>query len=271
MDNRAIGVFDSGIGGLTAVKVLNEIMPEENIVYFGDTARVPYGTRSRETILKYTMQDIKFLLGHDVKMIIAACGTASTVLKNEIVRDFTYPFTSVLLPAAQAACAATKTGRIGVIATPATIKSGAYGKAIRNIRSDAVMVGNACPLFVPLVENGFVERDNKITIAVAKQYLEPFMHGETDTLILGCTHYPVIADIIGDILGDKVKLINTGAEAAKTALSLLTSHQLRTDHVGRGTNRYFVSDSAESFSENAKLYLGTDEHCEAHRVDIDCL
>ena len=255
MKNYSIGVFDSGMGGLTAVKELNSILPNENIIYFGDTARVPYGSRSRETVLKYARQDVEFLCGHEIKMIIAACGTVSSVVGTNSLVD-NMPFTGVIHPAVQAACGATRNGKIGVIGTPATIKSGYYAKAIKEINPRAKVVGNACPLFVHLVENGYIERDNKITILAAEEYLEPIKNENVDTLILGCTHYPVIKDIISDIMGPDVKLISSGAEAAKYAYNCLIEKDLLSDRKEKGKNTFFVSDSVSLFEENAANFLG---------------
>ena len=210
MDNRAIGVFDSGLGGLTTVRELRKLLPDERIVYFGDTGRVPYGNRSRETIRNYAMQDIRFLKRHEVKLVIAACGTVSSALTPELSAEAGVPFSGVVVPAAQAACAATVNGRIGVIGTTATVRSGAYGRAIRTINPDARTFGNACPLFVPLVENGFIQPDNEITAKVAEIYLKPMIDERVDTLILGCTHYPLIYDIIDRALGSRVTLIDAG-------------------------------------------------------------
>lgn len=254
MNNDAIGVFDSGIGGLTAVKELNKLLPNENIIYFGDTARVPYGSRSRETVMKYARQDVEFLRKHKIKMIIAACGTVSSVVGTKsLVTDI--PFTGVILPAVQAACGATKNGRIGVIGTPATIKSGSFGKAVKNINPHAFVIGNPCPLFVHLVENGYTDRNNKITKLAAEEYLAPIKAEGVDTLILGCTHYPVIKDIISDIMGNDVTLISPGAEAAKYAQSCLMEKDMLSDRTESGKNTYYVSDSTELFEENAKHFL----------------
>ncbi len=254
MNNDAIGVFDSGIGGLTAVKELNKLLPNENIIYFGDTARVPYGSRSRETVMKYARQDVEFLRKHKIKMIIAACGTVSSVVGTKsLVTDI--PFTGVILPAVQAACGATKNGRIGVIGTPATIKSGSFGKAVKNINPHAFVIGNPCPLFVHLVENGYTDRNNKITKLAAEEYLAPIKAEGVDTLILGCTHYPVIKEIISDIMGNDVTLISPGAEAAKYAQSCLMEKDMLSDRTESGKNTYYVSDSTELFEENAKHFL----------------
>lgn len=254
MKNYAIGVFDSGMGGLTAVKELNALMPNEDIIYFGDTARIPYGSRSRETVLRYAKEDAAFLLKHKIKMLIAACGTVSSVIGSDPLVD-TMPFTGVILPTVQAACAATKNGRIGVIGTPATIRSGSYAKAVRTIDPHARVVGNSCPLFVHLVENGYTAKDCKITRLAAEEYLTPIKNEDVDVLILGCTHYPVLKEIIADIMGDGVKLISSGAEAAKYAQSCLISAGLLNAPDHKGKNVFYVSDSIELFEENAKHFL----------------
>ncbi len=269
MNNNAIGVFDSGLGGLTCLKELNKLVPNENVIYFGDTARLPYGTRSCETIMEYAQQDIAFVKKQGVKMIIAACGTVSSVLGSGKVSDGDVPFTGVLLPAAQAACGVTRNRKIGVIGTEATIRSGAYGKAIRGIRPDVTVIGNACPLFVPLVENGFTDRDNTVTRLVAEQYLSPIKKEGVDTLILGCTHYPIIKDIISDFMGDSVTLISSGEEAAKYAYNMLMSRDMLSEHGGNGVNTYYTSDSVELFENNARAFLGCSIKGEVHKVGID--
>lgn len=269
MNNDAIGVFDSGVGGLTAVKELNRLMPNENIVYFGDIARVPYGSRSKETILRYAEQDIKFLKTKNVKMIIAACGTVSSVVPKDFEKEI--KFTGVVTPSAQAACCATNNNRIGIIGTSASINSGAYMRAIKNLKPDAFIRGVACPLFVPLVENGFTERDNKITRAVAELYLKPLIEAEVDTIIMGCTHYPIIKDIIADVVGEKVRLISAGQEAAKLVYAELTAAGMLTDREEKGENQYFVSDSTELFTENAKIFLEHPVNEGVFKVDIDTL
>lgn len=268
MDNRPIGVFDSGLGGLTVVKELQELLPEEDIIYFGDTGRVPYGTRSQDTIIKYALQDIAFLRSFDVKMIIAACGTISATLPQHIINEFDFYYSGVLLPAAQAACVSSKTGKIGVIATQASIKSGAYGKAMRTIRPDAVVLGNPCPLFVPLVENGFIQRDNPVTRMVAQQYLAPFMD-KVDTLILGCTHYPIIRDIISDIVGDGIALINPGAETARQTRALLAKQNMLHEKGSNGNYHYYVSDNIESFSNIGSICLGKEIVGDVQFVSVD--
>ncbi|MDE6763636.1 MAG: glutamate racemase [Oscillospiraceae bacterium] len=268
MNNNAIGVFDSGLGGLTCLKELNKLIPNENVIYFGDTARLPYGTRSRETILEYAHQDIAFVKGKNVKMIIAACGTVSSVLGSGKTADGDVPFTGVLLPAAQAACGVTRNGKVGVIGTEATIKSGSYGKAIRGIRPDVSVIGAACPLFVPLVENGFTARDNKVAQLVTEQYLAPIKKEGVDTLILGCTHYPILKDVISDFMGDSVTLISSGEEAAKYAYKMLMSREMLSDREENGTNTYYTSDSIELFEDNARAFLSS-INGDVYKVGID--
>ncbi|HNX63904.1 MAG TPA: glutamate racemase [Oscillospiraceae bacterium] len=270
MNNDAIGVFDSGIGGLTTVKELNALLPNENIIYFGDTARVPYGTRSKETILKYTAQDVNFLKQHKVKMIIAACGTVSSVI-NPTAFKTDIPFTGVLLPAVQAACGATRTGRIGVIGTTATIKSGSYGKAIRAIRPDTFVVGNPCQLLVSLAENGFSGKNNKVSQLVLEQYLAPIIAEKVDTLILGCTHFPIFKEQIQEMVGSSVTLISPGEEAAKYTNVFLASNELLSDRTEKGRNEFYVSDSVELFEDNAKTLLGHTVEGEVKKADIEQL
>ena len=269
MNNNAIGVFDSGLGGLTCVKELNKLIPNENIVYFGDNARVPYGARGRETILEYANQDIAFIKKHNVKMIIAACGTVSSVLGSNKTTDGDIAFSGVLLPAAQTACSVTRNGKIGVIGTDATIKSGSYGKAIRSIRPDVTVIGNSCPLFVPLVENGFTDRNNPVTKLVVEQYLSPLKNEGVDTLILGCTHYPIIRDTIADYMGENVKLISSGEEVAKYVYNTLMVNDMLTDREENGTNTYYTSDSVELFEENAHAFLGDSLNGSIYKVGID--
>jgi glutamate racemase len=254
MNRDAIGVFDSGMGGLTAVKVLNQIMPHENIIYFGDTARIPYGTRSRQTIQRYTKEDIAFLRRHPVKMIIAACGTVSSMLGADSPVD-DMPFTGVVSPAARAACAATQNGRVGIIGTPATVASGSYETAIHNVDPRVDVTAMACPLFVHLVEYGYTKRNDPITRLAAEEYLAPIRSAGVDTLILGCTHYPIIADTIGDIMGDGVRLISASEEAAKYTKQTLEEHDLLTDSTEQGHNVYYVSDSVSMFRDNARHFL----------------
>ena len=258
MNQKAtLGVIDSGVGGLTIIRELQRLLPGEDIIYFGDTARVPYGSRSRETVMKYAREDIAFLRKYKVKMIIAACGTVSSAVGQ--AKDFGggVPFTGVVIPAVQAACAATRSGRIGVIGTAATIRSGAYGKAIRTIRQDAVIIGNACPLFVPLVENGITDKDDIVVKTMVSRYLEPIKRENVDTLILGCTHYPLLRDAIAEYMGEGVKLISSGAEAAKYTMNMLAMNNMLSSRSENGHVTYFTSDSKELFESNAHAFIGS--------------
>lgn len=256
MDNRAIGVFDSGLGGLTVVKELHKILPNENIVYLGDTGRIPYGSRSKETIIKYSMQDIQFLKGNDIKLIVAACGTVSSTLPKEISQNLGVPYVDVVFPSAQEACARTSHGRIGVIGTAASIRSNAYGKTIHSLRDDVHVFANPCPLLVHLVENGMIEPDNQITRLTVEMYLKPLIEESIDTLILGCTHYPIIYDIFNQVLNYKVTLIDPGKCAAQYVKKVLSREQLLTDRTEPGVTQYNVTDQVSGFQQTASLFLG---------------
>ncbi len=262
MDNRRIGVFDSGLGGLTALKPLQKLLPNEDIVYFGDTGRIPYGSRSAETIAKYALGDIRFLKSCGVKAILVACGTASSVLPT--LGKFDLPVLGVVEPAAEAAVARTKNGRIGIIGTAATVRSGAYEKAIAG-RAETKAVG--CPLFVPLVENGRVRRGDVVIETVAREYLEPFKAFGCDTLILGCTHYPLLREIIAAELNG-VELIDPGAEAAAKMAALVEREGLSSE-VGSGEVEYHLSDDPAGFARLASLFLGHEVEADAKKVDIE--
>lgn len=265
---RPIGVFDSGLGGLSAVRELIKILPNEDIVYFGDTGRVPYGNRSNETIEKYAKQDIKFLLSMKVKMIIAACGTVSSVYGDKADK-IGVPFTGVVKPTCHSAVKATRNGKIGVIGTSATIKSGSYKKEIAKINPNIEVIQRDCPLFVPLVENGFIEPDNEITCLVVKHYLAMLKNAGVDTIILGCTHYPLIKATIGEFVGKNVKLIDSGRETAKYAVSCLEKLNLLNDKAYSGNYSFNVSDSTQGFSEIAGLFLGNGIDYDLKQININ--
>lgn len=255
MNDKPIGIFDSGLGGLTVFKELKKILPKEDIVYFGDTGRVPYGTRGHDTIIQYAKQDIELLRKKNVKFLIAACGTVSAVLPEQFSQSLNIPYLGVVLPAVKAACASTKTGNIAVLATTSAINSGVYQSYINNLLPDAKVMGIPCPLFVSLVENNYVERDNPVTHLVAQNYLKPVVGSDVDTVILGCTHFPIIKGIIGDVVGESVRLIDTGKEAARHAAVMMEqAGLLKADGIGKYS--FYVSDSVDSFSENAELFLG---------------
>ena len=264
---KPVGVFDSGLGGLTAVRELRRILPDEDIVYFGDTGRVPYGTRGRDTIIRYAKQDIAFLLEKGVKYIIAACGTVSSTLPREYSDALPVPYTGVVSSTAQAAVRATRTGRIGVIGTPATVASRSYETAIRVLMPDAEITAVGCPLFVPRVESGYFDRGNQVTHLVAEDYLKTIRGADVGTLILGCTHYPLIAPIIGDVMGPDVALIDPGRETAKFAKAALERSGLLNDAGGRA--EYYVSDDVESFHRLSEWFLGDYAGSDVHRISVD--
>ncbi|MCO7137871.1 glutamate racemase [[Clostridium] leptum] len=268
MDARPIGVFDSGLGGLTVVKELEALLPGEDIVYFGDTGRVPYGTRSFETIERYARQDMSFLLEMDVKLMIAACGTVSSVAPH-VGNDIDIPFIGVVEPAARKAVEATQNGRVGVIGTTATIQSGAFDSAIHSLASGVSVFQQDCPMFVHLVENGWCTADDPIARLAAERYLGGLKDQEVDTLILGCTHFPILRQVIAQVMGPDVTLINTGAEAARRAAALLKeSGQCAPADRKRGRCRFFVSDAVGGFNRTASMFLGRDIREQVSRVDI---
>lgn len=266
---NAIGVFDSGLGGLTCVAELMKVMPHENIVYFGDTARIPYGTRSRETIMEYARQDVDFICKNNVKLVIAACGTVSSVVGHDRSFAGNLPFTGVVIPAAQAACKATRNGKIGVIGTAATVRSGAYINAIKSIDPNASVTSNSCSLYVPLVEAGMTDPEDIVVKTMTERYLFPLKNAGVDTVILGCTHFPMLRNAIAAYMGDDVTLISSGAEAARYSLEMLREGQLLTDQTHEGHVIYYTSDSTELFEENAKAFIGSTLRAEVRRVTLD--
>lgn len=268
MDNRPIGVFDSGLGGLTAVKELMRILPNERILYFGDTGRVPYGTRSRETIVRYAKQDMNFLIQNDVKAVLAACGTVSSVAKSEGDR-LPVPYIDVLRPTARAAVRQTNNGKIGIIGTSATIASGSYRREILMMNPDIEVFEQACPLFVPLVEYDFVSPQDEVTRLVAERYLASIREKGIDTLILGCTHYPIIRETIQSVMGDSVALVDAGREAALGCLERLKDQNLLCDSDNKADYQYFVSDTTDSFNHAAALFLGQSVQGKVKRIDIE--
>lgn len=263
-----IGVFDSGLGGLTAVRELRRLLPGEDIVYFGDTGRVPYGTRGADIIVRYAKQDIAFLLEQNVKYILAACGTVSSTLPAAYTDGLPVPYTGVVQSAAAAAARATKTGRVGVIGTPATIRSGSYHAALTVLLPGARITATACPLFVPLVENGYFGADNAVTRMVAQDYLRDIKAAGVDTLILGCTHYPLIAPILAELMGPGVTLIDPGRETARDMRGALDAAGLLRDGA-RGTAQYYVSDSTESFARLSDWFLGEYAGGPVTRISVD--
>ena len=257
MDNRPIGVFDSGLGGLTAVRELCRLLPGEDIVYFGDTGRVPYGSRSRETIVKYARQDVAFLRTFDLKAIVIACGTVSTTALDTLSEENPIPVLGVVAPAARAAARATRNGLIGLIGTQASIRSGAYERYIHAEHPAAQVLAQPCPLFVPLVENGRFRPGDIVIETVAAEYLQPLKKAGADTLVMGCTHYPLLEEIIAAYMGPEVTLVNAGAEGARAVADCLRERDALAGRT-QGTCRCFVSDRQEDFARIASTFLGWD-------------
>lgn len=270
MKNDAIGVFDSGLGGLTCVRELRRVMPNESIIYFGDTGRVPYGNRSADTIRKYALEDVRFLLGKRVKMVIAACGTVSSVAGNA-GEGLSVPFTGVVIPAAKAAAEATRNNRIGVIGTAATVASGSYGKEIAKLNPDAEVFAQACALFVPLVENGFIDASDILVKETVARYLKPLKDKGVDTLILGCTHYPILREAIADYMGEGVALIDAGAATANYVRSVLSESDMLAYDSNDAKYHYYVTDAPQGFTATASLLLGEDISSQVERVAIESI
>lgn len=261
-----IGIFDSGLGGLTTLKEIRRELPGEDLVYFGDTARVPYGTRSRDTIHRYAAQDIRFLLSLGIKAVVVACGTVSTVALEALSSACPVYIEGVLKSAVDGALAVTR-GRVAVLGTPSTIASGAYEKRLR-AGGIAHVLSVACPLFVPLVENGFFARGNALARLAVEEYLAPVKSWGADTVILGCTHYPLLAGVIGDYLGDGVALVDVGRQTARTVAERLRKDGLLNGQ-SEGTCRYYVSDAPEHFSRLASLFLEKDIESRVTLIDIE--
>lgn len=268
MDNRAIGIFDSGLGGLTAVKEMEAILPHEDIVYFGDTGRVPYGSKSPETVIRYTKQIVKFLKEKKVKAVLAACGTVSSVA-GEAGNRAGLPYFDVVGPTVKAALNRTRNGKIGVIGTSTTIQSGSYRKAIHKMDPSIEVFEQACPMFVPLVENGYIAPQDEVTRLVCERSLCALRPTGADTLILGCTHFPIIAPTISSVMGKSVTLVNSGKEAALALSRYLRQESLLSDSEDRPEHRYFVSDSPEGFAGVAAIFLGHSVRGTTKRINIE--
>lgn len=253
MDNRPIGVFDSGIGGLTVLKEIINRLPGESIVYFGDTARVPYGTRSRDTIVKYTFQSVRFLLSKNVKAIVIACNTASAIALSELKASFPVPVIGVIEPGAFAAVEACRNGRIGIIGTSATVLSGAYGSTIKKIDSSKSIVSNPCSLFVPIVEEGW--SNTKVAEMVAMEYLKPMIQAGVDTIVMGCTHYPLLKTVIGNITGQDVVLIDPAFETAGECMNILVNYDMMREDTALPSYKYYVSDDPDKFISVGATFL----------------
>jgi glutamate racemase len=250
---RAIGVFDSGIGGLTVLKELAEALPAEDFIYLGDTARLPYGTKSAEVIVRYSRENTEFLLAKGIKLLVVACNTASAVALHEIARDTIVPVTGVIEPGARAAAAASRSGKIGVIGTEATIASGAYTRALQQLRPGVEIYTRACPLLVPLVEEGWT--DNTIAEQTVAYYLESLKTSGIDTLLLGCTHYPLLRELFRRVLGPGVRIVDSARATAMVVSERLGELRLRRPR-GMGSQSFFVTETPERFVRVGRRFLG---------------
>jgi glutamate racemase len=257
----AIGIFDSGVGGLTVQKAIIERLPGADTVYLGDTARVPYGTKSPEVVTQYSLRNARFLLGREVELLVVACNTASAVALPALREALRVPVLGVVEPGARAAARASTGGRIGVIGTESTVASGAYQAAIRAARSHAEVVAQACPLFVPLAEEGWTEPEDEVVRAVARRYLAPFRDGRVDALVLGCTHYPLLREAIAAELPGVTLVDSAAAIAAEVAAQLAASSS------GAGLHRFYVTDTPARFLRVARRFLGAEVPA-AEQVDI---
>ena len=264
--SNPIGVFDSGIGGLTVVKELNTFLPRENIVYFGDTARVPYGSKSNSTVIEYALQDAQFLMKKNVKMIVVACNTVSSVALDVLREKFDVPIVGMINPGAKAALSSTVNKRVGVIGTDSTIGNAAYSKEILKIDGGTKVYEKACPLFVPLAEEGWT--DHEATKIIAKEYLSELSQEEIDTLILGCTHYPLLKEVIQNVVGSDVRLIDSGSAAATVVEEYLQGRNLLNDNAEKRADLFYVTDMPRKFTFVAERFLGRKIH-NIMKIDLD--
>lgn len=254
MINKApIGVFDSGVGGLTVVKEVMNQIPGESIIYFGDTARLPYGSKSKKTVIRYTRQIIRFLMQKDVKAIVIACNTASAFALETVKSEIDIPIIGVVKPGAKVAAETTKNGRIGIIGTEGTIQSGIYSEILSETNPNVQVFGKACPLFVPLVEEGLI--DDPVTYEMARRYISVLLEKDIDTLVLGCTHYPLLRNTIRKVVGDDINLVNPAYETAKSLAKVLMAHGLNNDSSPKNNHKFYVSDGADKFKKFANTIL----------------
>lgn len=263
---RPIGIFDSGLGGLTVLREIADRLPHESLVYFGDTARVPYGSKSPETVLRYSREATAFLLSRDVKLIVVACNTATAHALDVLRKELPVPVVGVIEAGSRAAVAATRRERIGVIGTAGTIASGAYDRAVREVLPDVRVYAQPCPLFVPLVEEGL--SSHGATAMIAREYLEPLIEVDVDVLVLGCTHYPLLRTIIAEVLGDDVALVDSAEETAKEVAHLLDTLQLRNPGRSVPERHFTVSDLPLRFREVGRQFVG-DLIGAVERVDVE--
>ena len=253
MDKRPIGIWDSGLGGLTVARAVARRLPAEPVLYFGDSARVPYGTKGEETVRRFARENSAFLIEKEVKLMVVACNTASALALDELREELPVPVLGVIDPGAEAAAAATRSGIVGVIGTPATVASGAYSAALMALRGGLSVESRACPLFVPLVEEGWL--DHAATRLVAEEYLAPLKQAGVDTLVLGCTHYPLLSPLLAELMGEDVRLVDSAEETARAVASLLEAEDALAPE-GAGSLRCFVSDLPLRFRQVGERFLG---------------
>lgn len=251
---QSIGIFDSGVGGLTVLREIMQALPQEDTIYFGDTARVPYGTKSPETVTRYAGEIASFLIRRDIKLLVVACNTASAVALPALKRRLSIPVVGVIEPGARRAVEMTRSGRIGVIGTAGTIRSSAYTRAIKRLKPDAEVLTRACPLFVPLAEEGWT--DNEVARLTAEAYLRELKEAEVDTLVLGCTHYPLLKPLIASVMGPDVKLVDSAEETARTVAAILADKRLLRPPSEKGNHSYYVSDIPAGFVRVGNRFLG---------------
>ena len=249
----AIGIFDSGVGGLTVVHALLEALPREHLIYLGDTARYPYGTKSAETVTRYSIENVEFLVARGIKLLVVACNSASAVALAALEARFRVPIVGVIEPGARAAVARTRNGRVGVIGTEATIASGAYTEALRALRPDLEIYTRPCPLLVPLAEEGWVE--GPIPRGVVETYLASMQKSGVDTLVLGCTHYPLLRPVVAEVMGETVGLVDSAEETTREVAALLEARGLARRR-GSGSTSFFVTDVPDRFVRIGQRFLG---------------
>jgi glutamate racemase len=251
--DKPIGVFDSGIGGLTVLKEIIKAIPDEGTIYLGDTARVPYGIRSPETVTRYSLENARFLFSKDVKLLVVACNTASSIGLGNIKNSIPVPVVGVIEPGAKAAVRETKNKRVGIIGTEATIRSNSYTKSIKTIDGDIKLSCLPCPLFVPIVEEGWIE--GEVATMIAERYLGGIKNKGIDTLVLGCTHYPLLKGVISKIMGKDVTLIDSAVEVAREIKEILEAADLRREHKENPSRKFYVTDSPERFTKVGERFL----------------
>lgn len=254
MSWQAIGIFDSGVGGLTVLRELTRALPQEDTIYFGDTARVPYGTKSPDTVIRYSQEIASFLIKRDIKLLVVACNTASAVALPTLRRSLPIPVVGVIEPGAKRAAEVTRSGVVGVIGTSGTIRSSAYSRAIKRLNPDISVLAKPCPLFVPLAEEGWT--DNDVTLMTARLYLEELREAQVDTLVLGCTHYPLLKKVIADVMGPDVTLVDSAEETARTVATILQAKNMLRPPAELGNHHYYVTDVPAGFIRVGNRFLG---------------